>query len=503
LKRLHQNNLKLFIFLLVVLVFWLKGRFFLDPDFGWHLKMGQLIISSGIPQTDPFSYTMSSFPFIDHNWFSNVFIAIFFPFIGMVGLALIYALMGFWVLNFFPLTNITFKKTSETKKEFWSFKIGLLLLSAVAVLPFAGVRPQLESWLLISVLLAVLFDLPEKRFRYLLPWLFLIWVNLHGSFALGLFVLFLFFVLELIETKKVVSEDFFIFLFSLLATFINPYGPRIWQEIWLTASDQSLKWTIVEWQPGILFLNLPFWFLVVLSFLFIFKYKNKFSLKKKYLYLFLLCQSLLTVRHTPLWVVFSLRITTEGFGYLFQEVVHYKFGLRRLEKILDYWFLLSLIIFCFGSVVILLGPKLLERTGSYPEKAVEFLKINLLQDEIFSSYNWGGYLIWQLPEKKVFIDGRMPSWRWQANLAKESNYAMKEYLGILTGKQAYEEIFDKFQIRTVLYPRTLAPKINPRLLKLIPKMFIPQKGFDLIEKLLTDGWEKVYQDQTAVILKKP
>ena len=30
---------------------------------------------------------------------------------------------------------------------------------------------------------------------------------------------------------------------------------------------------------------------------------------------------------------------------------------------------------------------------------------------MFNEYDWGGFLIWQFPEQKVFVDGRMPYWK--------------------------------------------------------------------------------------------
>jgi len=34
-----------------------------------------------------------------------------------------------------------------------------------------------------------------------------------------------------------------------------------------------------------------------------------------------------------------------------------------------------------------------------------------LSGNVFNTYEWGGFLIWQKPEMKVFVDGRMPAWK--------------------------------------------------------------------------------------------
>src|SRR3989344_2129018 len=45
----------------------------LDPDFGWHVRTGQLILERGIPHQDWYTFTMPSFAWIDHEWLFNVF----------------------------------------------------------------------------------------------------------------------------------------------------------------------------------------------------------------------------------------------------------------------------------------------------------------------------------------------------------------------------------------------------------------------------------------------
>jgi hypothetical protein len=48
----------------------------------------------------------------------------------------------------------------------------------------------------------------------------------------------------------------------------------------------------------------------------------------------------------------------------------------------------------------------------YPRDAVYFLKNHPEYDglKLIERYGWGGYLIWALPERKLFIDGRLPQY---------------------------------------------------------------------------------------------
>src|SRR5437870_1663221 len=84
----------LFVVLISFSYFWLRGTLFLDPDFGWHVRMGNLILASGIPATDPFSYTMSSYPFGDHEWLTNIFLAKAMGGIGYIFLAALFAVIA-------------------------------------------------------------------------------------------------------------------------------------------------------------------------------------------------------------------------------------------------------------------------------------------------------------------------------------------------------------------------------------------------------------------------
>src|SRR6185369_9209150 len=225
-----------------------KGSHFLDPDFGWHLTMGKYIISHGIPPTDPFSYTMPSYPFIDHEWLTNVLIAKGDMFLTYDGVAGVFGLVTIGAI----LISLT-----TLKKRSLSFALIPFFLTGVTLYSFTGVRPQAMSWLLFALLLWVVRQ--ERhflRFRWGLPFLFLAWVNLHGSFALGIVTLIL--AGAYWYWKKKVSMKSVIFLLGLClaATGMTPYGFRMWWEVWMQMSDGSLHFAIQEWLPAIFSMDL-------------------------------------------------------------------------------------------------------------------------------------------------------------------------------------------------------------------------------------------------------
>ena len=88
---MKRNYWRVVSWVLLWVVFLIKGVWMLDPDFGQHLKTGEVIVRSGLPMTDPFSYTMSSWRYIDHAWVSDVLIWAGYKTGGMWLLAAAYA----------------------------------------------------------------------------------------------------------------------------------------------------------------------------------------------------------------------------------------------------------------------------------------------------------------------------------------------------------------------------------------------------------------------------
>ena len=106
----------------------------------------------------------------------------------------------------------------------------------------------------------------------------------------------------------------------------------------------------------------------------------------------------------------------------------------------------------------------------YPCGAVEFIKKAKPDGNMFNHYNCGGYLIWQLPEYPVFIDGRIPG---------SGIFAEFEVINAL--KPGWEEILGKYHVGWMLIPRN-----------------------SLFEQLISleNKWEIKYIDETAVIYMK-
>jgi len=498
-----------FIFI-ALLVFWIKGCILLDPDFGWRVRSGGLILTEGIQKTDPFTYSMPSFPWVDHAWIISVVFAFFYPMVGRVGLSFMLALIAFCAII------LSVSRKGETGEKILAKKslggdyrfLGSVsfLLSLSVILPYFGIRAQVVSWLMLAVFLRVLFDnLLWKKWRFAVPPFFLIWANLHGGFASGLMILLFVKAVGFFGKRKVNTTDLIVIAASFIFTLANPYGKGAWLEVWSSISDSSLRWSINEWMPAFFSMNFPLLVYIALSSSLIVRYKRKFAPEELALFFIFLLQGILSTRHIPLWIIISAPVLSSSLGYFYYEVSKDKIALSRFAVSYRYLFIVVLFLFMLQLILSMSGSKKLSESSYYPREAINYLRSNETSGELFSNYNWGGYLIWKYPEKKVYIDGRMPSWRWDGAPEKESGAAYDEYKNILTGESDYRLVFEKYGVDSVLWFAPRQPSAYGLITKKLENLLLrPEKEeeFDFIDKLKEDGWLVVYQDDIAVVYRK-
>lgn len=442
------------IFLLVFIVVFFRSLFFLDSDFGWHLRTGQITLANGVPKTDPFTYSMPSFPYVDTSWLTDFFIAKTFPILGQVGLAV--------VVSTIILITILIN----------GFSLPLLLLTTAAILPFVTIRPLVVTWFIFAIFLRIgETDSLWKKWRIFIPLLFLVGANLHGGFISYLALLVILLFCRLLR-HKLQFLDILILFFSLAITFINPYGPVLWREVLVTVTSTALKNNIVEWQTGLQWFNPAIAMLSATVFIFILRNRTRLNLFHVLSFLFYLASSFLALRNIPLLALTAAPLFLTGSDLLLRESPNKK---RFFTAAKGYLFIAGIVFIIQTAFVAKVVPYYQE-DGFYPKSAIEFLKVNpyVTPGQIFSYYSWGGYLIWKMPAKKVFIDGRMPVWIWNGP-PNESSNAFGEYLDIIQNKKDFSQTVNKFKITTVLWPKFEKQWLND------------------------PSWPKVYEDQTAVV----
>ncbi len=448
--------------------FFIKSISFIDPDFGWHYRTGEFIVAHGIPRTDLYSYTMSDFPYIEHEWLTDVGMYILYQTIGWYGLALVYTIFTLSTLL------ILFQQTRS-----WISLISILFTGEIFILQ-GGIRDQVIPWLFVALIIWICSTRQLwEHVRYIIPIIIMLWVNIHGSFPFGIGITAIYVVVHCIKTRRIDWQDIAVLILCGIATLINPYMWQIWEEIWREQFNTSWHWSIQEWQPAFFTASYSFCFFFPISLVFSWLYKKKFSLFSLVLYGVSLLMALSITRHIPLWAIIAFLLTTEGLGYLQKQVLTYSGREKSFHEI--YLVLLTITIIGVGFDAWNIPPNL---HFTYPKEAIMYLQTHPVKKHLFAEFDWGGYTIWNLPGVKTFVDGRMPSWQFSTENPYESTNAYKEYQDIYLGKESMQFAIRKYDIDTILWSNS-NNKSNLH--------------NNFIQEIKKAGFKEIYHDNIAVI----
>ena len=354
---------------LSALIYFLKAKIFLDPDFGWALRLGQIILKNGIPNKDPFSYTMPSYPYVDYEWMTHVGLAKLYSFSGYTGLALVFALIAIITI----LICIW-----DTDTRFVPLQI---LFASATLFSYFGVRSQVITWLFFAILSKTVLDkIWWGRFRYFVPALFLLWANMHGGFIAGLIVLFV----ATIQKRK--FTDTIIMLTSILVTLLNPYGLRLWREIWISATDVSIRFFIIEWRPIFFSITAVALLLLAYSLSFIVQYRKKYKLYEILIFVLMFMAAFSSSRNIPLFVIYALILMKKGIGNFILEVSKSKQNLIRFRLVYAFFFSIVSVLVFLQMKGDYLAAKTRSEDNYYPRQAANYLSSHVPKGQIFSSY---------------------------------------------------------------------------------------------------------------------
>ena len=411
--------------------FWALSFQRLDLDFGWHLQTGNYILAHGIPGHDIYSYTARNFQWIDHEWANDVLVSILYNHLGYWAIATLYA--GLW--------------TAALAIIGWRVRLSVLLMAALAITTYAGSRPLAWTVLFFAITLAIL-RAKRVKLLYWLPPLFIIWANLHAGFIAALVAIAYF---AIRERRK---HLFLILLLCVVATMINVYGPRIYEEIFRTLLDPSVHSRVQEWFSFSIFPQAyPFLYLWLAGFVILVlidkrDWKQLFGLNT-----FLLAAALSATRNVPFFVVGAIDDLDR---YADQAIKAVPKRLDASRQAVLGLFIIALAFFFCNPLLATINDLRVARESIYPAAAVAYLRQHPCDGNLFNGYDAGGYLIWKLPNQPVYIDGRMPTWE----------PYMDNYERVLAKPAAYRQEFARYHITCALIRND---RDSQKLLKILHK----------------------------------
>jgi hypothetical protein len=150
-------------------------------DYWWHLRTGALIAETGtVPTADVYTYTVPGTPWIDIHWLFQLGLHAVYSLGGHPGVV-----VGKVVFVCALLAALSTVGWRRNRPVVTAIALSLMLLVVGdRIMP----RPELPSFLLLAAVLALL----ERHERRSDAWVFaivplqILWVNMHGLFALGL-----------------------------------------------------------------------------------------------------------------------------------------------------------------------------------------------------------------------------------------------------------------------------------------------------------------------------
>lgn len=224
-------------------------------DFWWHLAMGRQIATTGhIPAVDTSSFTQAGRPYFDQSWGAQLLL---YALHRLGGVPLIVAVQALVLAGAYGLLLwVTIRRCGRLRLAV------VLLVFAVEPISFSNwlVRPQSYALPLFAAFLAILTGYRMRWWRALwpLPLLMALWVNLHGSFPLGLALIALVLLGERIRRAQgdagalSPAEWRRLALWGAgagLAVLLNPRGPGLLLYVRNLAASPSVARVASEWAP--------------------------------------------------------------------------------------------------------------------------------------------------------------------------------------------------------------------------------------------------------------
>jgi hypothetical protein len=452
----------------------------MSEDLFMYLAIAREYFKTGaFPATDPFLYSIPNFPWtIMHQWLGYL---VFYGLYQLGDFDLIIILKSVLITAVFCFPLWRLRKSSQAT---WIW--GLSVLIASYAMSFRMMeRTSFFSDLFIVAVLNILMaeQIKPSRWKYILPVIFLLWVNLHPGFPLGWFLCGIFLFVNIKKWRKAEYRKLAaLVLFSVLVCFINPRGVdgflypfnfiqnegpvyRIFYFEWMPTlhpmfrgGDQNyFIFALVIWNVILLFLarrQKPFFEFIASAF-FIFYGFYAIRFVPSFCFAIVTLNASLALETKPFKIQFkylnlalaavalALAVKNVGWGY---ETIsgHRDFGLGTDPHIV-------------------------------PEEAAKLLDQSGLKANIYNSHLYGSYLAWAWEgHRKLLYHG----------FVTDSNFFVHEYLQFGAGRDQFDSQVKKFNIGAFFLDRF--------------------KGNEGLLSILTQhsDWQLVYKDEGALIFLK-
>ena len=392
----------------------------LDLDIWWHLKVGDWIVEHlAVPHSGILSRTAANRPWVAYSWGYEVLLSRAYAWFGLLGVGV------FGVLLTLAVAYAIYWMLRRLSGQFWLS--GVLTGVVCSAFLFNGMpRPFFFSMVLFSVTLTLLLKANRSgrvQTLYWLPLIFLVWANLHIQFIYGLFLVGLFVAVSLAQrlaSRLGIAPGFLLapmlpawnlvvlFAACVLATLVGPNFYHPYQAVYEYSKAKFAYSIIIELQP-LSFRGYSHYaeLLLTAAGFFAVGWQKKLDPYKLALLTIASVVGYRTMRDAWFICIPAAACIADSPA---PEAEHDVAECDRPES----WFEKTGVA---AAVVLLLvlfsrGTDFNQRgfdqaiSSQYPVNAINFLRRNPVPGPLYNNLNWGGFLMWYMPDYPVAIDGR-------------------------------------------------------------------------------------------------
>ncbi len=224
-----------------------------DPDYWWHLRVGEWIVdNAAVPRTELLSWLSGGGPWTAPSWGSEVVLYLLHGATGTAGSVVLFFLVSLGIL---AAVAALAHHVRPSLGPGWV--AGLVLATAVVAMPVWGARSQLWDVLFALVaLLGMLRYLDHGRVRGLIfmPLLMVAWANLHGAGTLVYLLVAAGVIAGEVWNRRAWRHDgpswrplLLSVAVTTLAISLNPYGPGLYVYGFTTTASGPTADYVLEW----------------------------------------------------------------------------------------------------------------------------------------------------------------------------------------------------------------------------------------------------------------
>ena len=211
-------------------------------DLAYQVRVGDLIRASGsVLRSDPLTFTAAGQAWLNQQWGASLLLSLGYSAAGWAGLALLRAV----------LVSVAVALVFWTSRRWLPVRpaAALALAAFVVGIGALALRAQLFGIVCFVLVVALLADRRRRpRLALLVPLVVLAWVNLHGSFFLGVGAAALALIADLRAPAPSRRNSAAILALSAAASVVTPFGPGAWSYALGLSTNGDVAGLVTEWQ---------------------------------------------------------------------------------------------------------------------------------------------------------------------------------------------------------------------------------------------------------------